>query len=111
MGGEAIMPDVDYPVLVRSKTKFGRFVRLLCTKLDDSPYSVDVCQLITTEPQVYSVVKTSAFDDFKTAIDAYVADTTEIFGTRKRRAEAYVKTQTIAERIAISRELKQGGRQ
>lgn len=96
------MPGIDYPVLVRSKTKFGRFVRMLCTKLGDSPYSVDVCQLISTAPLVYSVARSAPFADFAAAVGAYVIATAEIGSN----GEAYVKTQTIAEHIAIARELR-----
>ena len=101
------MPEIDYPVLVRSKTKFGRFVRLMCTKLGDSPYSVEVCHLIATTPLVYTVAKTLPFDDFQAAIGTYIAETADLH-QKHTRAEAYVKTQTIAEKIAIAREITWG---
>ena len=98
------MPEIDYPVLVRSKTKFGQFVRII--RAPDSPYAVEVCQLITTAPLVYVIRSTYICDDLETTIDTYVKKTADIHG--KKRAEAYIQTQVIAERIAIARELKWG---
>ena len=99
------MPEIDYPVLVRSKTKFCQFVRILRTSLTDLPYSVEVCQLITTAPLVYTIRNTTSTTNFETCIDIYVSKTAEIHGNTSR-AEAYIQTQPIAERITIARELR-----